>query len=105
MEHQLETAKIEVEKPFAQEQELSEKLERLTELNALLNIDEKGDNMVDLGGDEPEMGETGSQSVADSRHERISVKEKLAEMKQKLCGQKPIQKPEITKEKGKEESR
>ena len=105
VEHQLETAKIEVEKPFAQEQELSEKLERLTELNALLNIDEKGDNMVDLGGDEPEMGETGSQSVADSRHERISVKEKLAEMKQKLCGQKPIQKPEITKEKGKEESR
>lgn len=105
VEHQLETAKIEVKKPFAQEQELSEKLERLTELNALLNIDDKGDNMVDLGGDEPERGGTGGQSVADSRHERISVKEKLAEMKQKLCGQKPMQKPEITKEKGKEESR
>ena len=105
VEHQLETAKIEVKKPFAQEQELAEKLERLTELNALLNMDEKGDNMADLGGDEPERGGTGGQSVADSRHERISVKEKLAEMKQKLCGQKPMQKPEITKEKGKEESR
>ena len=105
VEHQLETAKIEVKKPFAQEQELAEKLERLTELNALLNMDEKGDNMAALGGDEPERGGTGGQSVADSRHERISVKEKLAEMKQKLCGQKPMQKPEITKEKGKEESR
>ena len=68
-------------------------------------MDEKGDNMADLGGDEPESGGTGGQSVADSRHDRISVKEKLAEMKQKLCGQKSMQKPEITKEKGREESR
>ena len=34
VEHQLETAKAEVNKPFAQEAELSEKLERLAELNA-----------------------------------------------------------------------
>ena len=39
VEHQLETAKAEVDKPFPQEAELSEKLERLAELNALLNID------------------------------------------------------------------
>ena len=42
VEHQLETAKVEVTKPFAQEEELAEKLERLAELNALLNMDEKG---------------------------------------------------------------
>ncbi len=42
VEHQLETAKVEVTKPFPQEAELSKKLERLAELNALLNMDEKG---------------------------------------------------------------
>ena len=54
VEHQLETAKVEVTKHFAQEQELAEKLERLAELNALLNMDEKGDNALDMGDDEPE---------------------------------------------------
>ena len=39
---QLETAKVEVTKPFAQEGELTEKLERSNWLNAQLNIDEKG---------------------------------------------------------------
>lgn len=62
VEHQLETAKVEVTKPFAQEQELSEKLERLAELNALLNMDEKGDNALDMGDDEPE-DETGEHST------------------------------------------
>ena len=42
VEHQLETAKSEVQKPFAQEAELAEKLDRLNALNALLNMDEKG---------------------------------------------------------------
>lgn len=41
-EKQLENAKEEVKKPFAQESELNDKLERLSELNALLNMDEKG---------------------------------------------------------------
>ena len=36
-----------------QEAELAEKLERLTELNALLNMDEKGGDGIDLD-DEPE---------------------------------------------------
>lgn len=54
-EHQLETAKMEVTKPFAQEQELKEKLERLSELNTLLNMDEKGDEAVSME-DEPESG-------------------------------------------------
>lgn len=44
---QLETAKIEVTKPFAQEAELTEKLSRLSELNALLNMDEKGNQEIE----------------------------------------------------------
>ena len=60
VEHQLETAKVEVTKPFAQEQELKEKLERLSELNALLNMDEKGDVAMVMGDDEPENDEPGN---------------------------------------------
>ena len=48
VETQLETAKVEVTKPFKQEQELSEKLNRLNELNALLNMDETGDSRDEL---------------------------------------------------------
>lgn len=51
VEHQLETAKVEVEKPFESEQELNEKLERLAELNSLLNMDETeeiGDEEVEV---------------------------------------------------------
>ena len=145
VEHQLETAKVEVTKPFAQEQELAEKLERLAELNALLNMDEKGDNALDMGDDEPE-DENGEQSaqtqesepnraediqavaeeplkpvasflmseriaehdkermLADGSGGRVSVKEKLAEMKQKISDQKMPEKPETVKSKGKEES-
>lgn len=42
LEQQLETAKEEVAKPFPQEQELMQKEARLSELNALLNMDERG---------------------------------------------------------------
>lgn len=44
--HQLETAEIEVQKPFPAEEELKEKMERLAELDALLNMDEKGGTPV-----------------------------------------------------------
>lgn len=47
VEHQLETAKIEVNKPFLQEAELSEKLERLVELDTLLNMGEKEDSIIE----------------------------------------------------------
>ena len=139
VEHQLETAKVEVTKPFAQEQELAEKLERLAELNALLNMDEKGDNALDMGDDEPEE-ETGEQStqaqegepdraediqavadepqkpvasflmseriaehdkermLADGSKGRVSVKEKLAEMKQKISDQKMPEKPKTKRQ-------
>lgn len=140
VEHQLETAKVEVTKPFAQEAELAEKLERLTELNALLNMDEKGGDGIDMD-DEPEndgeqeeldtgemerdaeavadapfkpqinravsekVAEHGKERMlADSPGGRISIKEKLAEMRQKAYGQKAPEKPDISKGKGKEES-
>lgn len=38
----LESAKIEAAKEFDKEDELNQKLERLSELNALLDMDEKG---------------------------------------------------------------
>ena len=42
LKQQQETAQIEVEKPFPQEEELAEKSARLAELNAQLDMDEKG---------------------------------------------------------------
>lgn len=44
---QLETAKQEVEKPFQQEEELKEKVARLGELNALLDMDKKDSTLLD----------------------------------------------------------
>ena len=51
LKEQMENAKAEVEKPFAQEQELSEKTARLAELDALLNIDKRENDVLDA---EPE---------------------------------------------------
>ena len=53
VEQQLETAQIEVEKPFPQEKELNDKLTRLAELNSLLDMDEKVEDAVDLDEDAP----------------------------------------------------
>ena len=53
VQHQLEMAKIEVEKPFEKEAELAEKMDRLNELNALLNMDEKGDEVLTLDEETP----------------------------------------------------
>lgn len=60
VERQLETAKAEVNKPFAQEAELAEKLERLSALNALLNMDEKGDNALGMD-DSPDIDKAGEE--------------------------------------------
>ena len=51
LQQQLAEAKEEVQRPFPQEAELSEKSARLAELNALLDMDEKGDDAA-LGMDE-----------------------------------------------------
>ena len=44
---QLENAKAEVHKPFSQEEELKAKSERLNELNAMLNLDKRENEIVD----------------------------------------------------------
>ena len=44
---QLENAKAEVQKPFPQEEELKAKSERLNELNAMLNLDKRENEIVD----------------------------------------------------------
>ena len=49
---QLETAKSEVGRPFPQEAEYSEKSARLKELNILLNMDEKSNELLDMEPDE-----------------------------------------------------
>ena len=51
LQQQLAEAKEEVQRPFPQEAELNEKSARLAELNALLDMDEKGDDAT-LGMDE-----------------------------------------------------
>ena len=57
VEEQLENAKQEVVKPFPKEKELNQMMERLSELNALLNMDEQGSS------EEPE--NSGKQSIHD----------------------------------------
>ena len=54
LKEQMENAKNEVEKSFAQEQELAEKTARLAELDALLNIDKRENDVLDA---EPEQQE------------------------------------------------
>ena len=132
VEHQLETAKAEVDKPFQQEAELSEKLERLAELNALLNMDEKGDDAIGMDDEatEPEKPHEDVKSVdekgdevadipikqsnfaktaseeerrlADRPAERTSLQEKLAAMKARVSGT-PAGRDAVDKAKGKDQ--
>ncbi len=86
VQQQLKTAQEEVQKPFPKEAELSEKMERLAELNAMLNMDEKGGEnlLADEGiGENPEvnMPEERQDRIADSVH-KTSVLERLKEQKQ-----------------------
>ena len=86
VQQQLKTAQEEVQKPFPKEAELSEKMERLTELNAMLNMDEKGGEnlLADEGiGENPEVNvpEERQDRIADSVH-KTSILERLKEQKQ-----------------------
>ena len=62
LKEQMENAKAEVEKPFAQEQELAEKTARLAELDALLNIDKRENDVLDA---EPEHQDERTQTRED----------------------------------------
>ena len=100
VQQQLKTAQEEVQKPFPKEAELSEKMERLAELNAMLNMDEKGGEnlLADEGiGENPEVNvpEERQDRIADSVH-KTSVLERLKEQKQQAgeTHQKPKKKHE-----------
>lgn len=100
LQQQLATAKEEVEKPFTKERELSEKQERLAELNAILNMDEKGTSET-LGmeedvtevADHPRKSVTyagrveESSRIADSP-QKPSVLGRLKEAQKRVAGQK-----------------
>ena len=64
VQQQLATAQEEVKKPFPKEAELNEKMERLSELNALLNMDEKGNETIladeDIGREESSVDSRGT---------------------------------------------
>lgn len=64
--NQFETAQKEVAKPFVQEEELKLKLARLDELNILLNMDKKENEIV---GSEPDEGEI-SEKQKEKTYER-----------------------------------
>lgn len=74
LEQQLTQAKEEAKRPFAQEAELAEKSARLAELNALLNMDEKGSEDA-LGVDE-DAAET---EVADKPRQPVNYAGRVAE--------------------------
>ena len=61
---QLENAKVEVEKPFAYEDELKEKTDRLNALNIELNLDEKDPSAIDT---EPEQSDEPPEKKCTSR--------------------------------------
>jgi len=52
---QLEAAKGEVDRPFSQEAEYQKKSARLKELNVLLKLDEKNNELLDIELDEADM--------------------------------------------------
>ena len=97
VQQQLKTAQEEVQKPFPKEAELSEKMERLAELNAMLNMDEKGGEnlLADEGiGENPEVNvpEERQDRIADSVH-KTSILERLKEQKQQEQTGETEQKP------------
>ena len=82
---QLATAQEEVEKSFPKEAELTEKMERLAELNSLLNMDEKGTSEA-LG-----MGEDIA-AVADSPRCAVTMAGRVSELSHTADS---VQKPSV----------
>lgn len=90
VQQQLATAQEEVKKPFPKEAELNEKMERLSELNALLNMDEKGNETIladeDIGREESSADSRGAMEekelpeIADRIH-KPSILERLKQEK------------------------
>jgi multidrug resistance efflux pump len=80
LHQQVETAKAEMEKPFAQIDDLKEMEARLSELNALLNMDSGSDRSdAEARDDEPE-----ERISADKPAARESVMDRLKKMQSKV---------------------
>lgn len=75
---QMENAVAEVGNPFPKEKELNQMLERLSELNALLNMDEKEESVMES--DQEEQEEEPSENL--SLHEKINA---YKQNSQKIC--------------------
>ena len=69
VQEQMTNAKEEVGKPFPKEEELSQKLERLSELNALLNMDEREDTETE----QSESKEKEERPARGSIHEKLRI--------------------------------
>lgn len=66
-QNQLESAKIDLEKPFAHEEELKIKSARLAELNAMLDLNKKDNEIVDGGREDTDKKESECSDCRDAR--------------------------------------
>ena len=103
VQQQLATAQEEVKKPFPKETELNEKMERLSELNALLNMDEKGNETImadeDIG---REGNSTDSRDAVEEKElpetaDRIHKPSILERLKQEKAQQNTAEQPPVQK--------
>ena len=103
VQQQLATAQEEVKKPFPKEAELNEKIERLSELNALLNMDEKGNETImadeDIG---REGNSTDSRDAVEEKElletaDRIHKPSILERLKQEKAQQNTAEQPSVQK--------
>ena len=103
VQQQLATAQEEVKKPFPKEAELNEKMERLSELNALLNMDEKGNETImadeDIG---REGSNTDSRDATEEKElpetaDRIHKPSILERLKQEKAQQNTAEQPPVQK--------
>lgn len=103
VQQQLATAQEEVKKPFPKEAELNEKMERLSELNVLLNMDEKGNETImadeDIG---REGSSTDSRDAVEEKElpetaDRIHKPSILERLKQEKAQQNTAEQPPVQK--------
>ena len=103
VQQQLATAQEEVKKPFPKEAELNEKMERLSELNVLLNMDEKGNETImadeDIG---REGSSTDSRDAVEEKElpetaDRIHKPSILERLKQEKAQQNTAEQPSVQK--------
>ena len=103
VQQQLATVQEEVKKPFPKEAELNEKMERLSELNALLNMDEKGNETImadeDIG---REGSSTDSRDAIEEKElpetaDRIHKPSILERLKQEKAQQNTAEQPPVQK--------